>query len=181
MWRRTVSAGNGRRFPLIAPTAPASNVLRLRDAIETKGVSVGETDQTWQNVGEKFTELGRKFREHYEARGERTEAPQEEIQDEILEEEALEKSSDLKQAMENLGDGLERMFGSIGDSLQDEEVKTQARSAFSSLLAAIGETFSELGDEVRNMGQSRAADEAPPAEEFEPDGVKELREDLKGD
>ena len=145
---------------------------------------MGETDQTWQNVGEKFTELGRKFREHYEARGETVEAPQEEVlEEEILDEETPEEeSSDLKQAMETIGDGLERVFGSIGDSLQDDDVKDQARSAFSSLLDAIGETFSELGDEVRQMGSKRegeVTEGAPPAEDFEPEGVKELREDLK--
>ena len=142
---------------------------------------MGETDQSWQNVGEKFTELGRKFRQHYEARGETTEPATEESPEEI----PAEESSEMKQALETIGDGLERVFGSIGDSLQDDEVKAQARSAFSSLLDAIGETFSELGDEVRSMGQRRkaeeGADDAPPAEDFEPDGVKELREDLQGD
>lgn len=148
---------------------------------------MGETDQTWQNVGEKFTELGRKFRQHYEARGETAEPAEDEETAELAEEEetAVEESSDMKQAMETLGDGLERVFGSIGDSLQDDEVKAQARSAFSSLLDAIGETFSELGEEVRSMGKKREAegvtDDAPPAEDFEPDGVKELREDLKDD
>jgi len=137
---------------------------------------MGETNQAWQNVGEEFTELGRRFRQRYEARGEATE-PKEEVE--------AEESSDLTQAMEAIGEGLERVFGSIGDSLQDDEVKSQARSAFSSLLDAIGDTFSELGDEVRGMGQrnegDEATDDAPPAEAFEPDGVKELREDLKGD
>ena len=135
-----------------------------------------DTDQSWQEVGEKFTALGRKFKEHYEARGASEEGTPEDI--------PIDEKSELKQAMDTMGEGLERVFGSIGDSLQDDEVKSQAKSAFSSLLDAIGDTFSELGDEVRNMGKSEdpePTDSAPPAEDFEPDGVKELREDLKED
>ena len=137
---------------------------------------MAETDQSWQEVGEKFTALGRRFKEHYEARGVSEEGTPGDG--------PVDEKSELKQAMDTMGEGLERVFGSIGDSLQDDEVKSQAKSAFSSLLDAIGDTFSELGDEVRNMGKSEepdTADTAPPADEFEPDGVKELREDLKDD
>lgn len=145
---------------------------------------MGDTDQAWQEVGEKFTALGRKFKQHYEDRGEGTEPTEGDV--------TAGAPADVKKAVDNVGDSLERVFGSIGDSLQDEEVKSQARSAFSSLVDALGATFSEIGQEVRKMGQPRdeneasrervtVTDEAPPAEEFEPDGVKELREDLDGE
>lgn len=145
---------------------------------------MGDTDQAWQEVGEKFTALGRKFKQHYEDRGEGTEPTEGEV--------TAGAPADVKKAMDNVGDSLERVFGSIGDALQDEDVKNQTRSAFSSLVDALGATFSELGQEVRKMGQPREADEsarervtvtdeAPPAEDFEPDGVKELREDLESE
>ena len=137
---------------------------------------MGDTNQAWQEVGERFTALGRKFKQHYEDRG------AEGVGGEAVD--TTEEPSDVKKALDTIGDGLERVFGSVGDSLQDDEVKAQARSAFSSLLDALGETFSDLGDEVRRMGskgERGSTDEAPPAEDFEPDGVKELREDLGDD
>lgn len=145
---------------------------------------MGETDQAWQEVGEKFTALGRRFKQHYEDRGEGAEPTEGEV--------TAGAPTDVKKAMDNVGDSLERVFGSIGDSLQDDAVKEQARSAFSSLVDALGATFSEIGQEVRKMGQPRdeeaqsrervtVTDESPPAEDFEPDGVKELREDLEGE
>ncbi len=147
---------------------------------------MGDTDQAWQEVSEKFTALGRKFKQHYEDRGEGAEPTEGDV--------TAGAPADVKRAMDNVGDSLERVFGSIGDSFQDDDVKEQARSAFSSLVDALGATFSEIGQEVRKMGQPKdeveeeatrervtVTDEAPPAEDFEPDGVKELREDLEGE
>ena len=146
---------------------------------------MGDTDQAWQEVGEKFTALGRKFKQHYEDRGEGTEPTEGDV--------TAGAPADVKKAMDNVGGSLERVFGSIGDAFQDTDVKDQTRSAFSSLVDALGATFSELGQEVRKMGQPRdeddstsrervtVTDEAPPAEDFEPDGVQELREDLEGE
>ena len=147
---------------------------------------MSDTEQAWQEVGDKFTALGRKFKQHYEDRGEGTEPTEGDV--------TAGAPADMKKAMDNVGDSLERVFGSIGDSLQDDEVKDQARSAFSSLVDALGATFSDIGQEVRKMGQSQSeeeaeqprehvtvTDEAPPAEDFEPEGIKELREDLEGE
>lgn len=143
---------------------------------------MSDTDQAWREVGQKFTALGEKFKQHYEERGEGTEPTEGDV--------TAGAPPDMKRAMDNVGDSLERVFGTIGDSLQDEQVKTQARSAFNSLVDALGATFSELGGEIRKMGQPRdeqarervtVTDDAPPAEDFEPDGVKELREDLESE
>ena len=145
---------------------------------------MGETDQAWQEVSEKFTALGRKFKQHYEDRGEGAEPTEGDV--------TAGAPADVKKAMDNVGDSLERVFGSIGDALQDGEVKDQTRAAFSSLVDALGATFSELGSEVRRMGQPKeegdvshervaVTDDAPSAEEFEPEGIDELREDLESE
>jgi len=146
---------------------------------------MSDTDNAWQEVSEKFSALGRTFKQRYDERGEGAEPTEGNV--------TAGAPPDMKRAMDNVGDSIERVFGTIGDSLQDDNVKEQARSAFSSLVEALGTTFGELGDEVRRMGQRDAeeqettrervtvTDEAPPAEDFEPDGIKELREDLEGE
>ncbi len=146
---------------------------------------MSDTDNAWQEVSEKFSALGRTFKQRYEERGEGTEPTEGDV--------TAGAPPDMKRAMDNVGDSIERVFGTIGDSLQDDGVKDQARSAFSSLVEALGSTFSELGDEVRRMGQRETeddetarehvtvTDDAPPSEDFEPEGIKELREDLEGE
>jgi len=94
---------------------------------------MGDVESAWKEVGEKFTELGYKFRDHYrKLESERADSG-----------EATEES---EQAFKKVADEVDTAFSSVGNAFRDADVKDDAKSAANSLLAAFGATFQEVGD-----------------------------------
>lgn len=94
---------------------------------------MGEVETAWKEVGDKFTDLGYRFRDHYrKLEAERADGG-----------EATEES---EQAFKKVADELDIAFSSFGNALRDVEVKDDARTAANSLLEAFGATFQEIGD-----------------------------------
>lgn len=129
-------------------------------------------EETWKSVGERFSALGRRFKEHYEQ--EDAEGPD---------------SDEVKEAFEKVADGLERMFSSVGKAVRDESVKADAKAAASSLIDALGSTFESVSEDIRQAikkdGATEAVDatadpvaEAKDAADKANDAVDELRNDL---
>ena len=94
---------------------------------------MGDVESAWKEVGEKFTELGYKFRDHYrKLEAERTDG-----------EGTTEES---EKAFKKVTDELDTAFSSVGNAFRDAEVKDDAKTAANSLLSAFGATFQEIGD-----------------------------------
>lgn len=132
---------------------------------------MGDVESAWREVGEKFTELGYKFRDHYRKleaeradRGETTE--------------------ESEKAFKKVADELDTAFSSVGNAFRDAEVKDDAKTAANSLLAAFGATFQEIGDafqrafgrtesDLETGAEESAADEAAEATPDEPSGEEQ--------
>ena len=103
---------------------------------------MGEVESAWKEVGEKFQELGYKFRDHYrKLETDRTEDG--------------ETTEESEKAFKKVADELDTAFSSVGNAFRDAEVKDDAKTAANSLLAAFGATFQEIGDAFqRAVGRS---------------------------
>ena len=135
-----------------------------------------DTNESWNAVSGEFAKLGDSFKKHY-----------------TTEEENSDTASEVKDALTTLGQGLERLFGAVGDAVKDEEVKESAKAAGTSLLDALGETFTRAAYEVRDSfrgatgpkvtDRGEAAEpadvmEAAEAELDDSEAIDEIRADL---
>ena len=117
---------------------------------------MGQSDETWNEVGDGFKKLGSLFKSHYESQDS---------------EEATEAVSDeeVKDALRTIGDGLKTAFATIGDAVKDPEVQDEAKQTAKSFFDAIGATFAELGDEISAWREKNKEDDAAPSEEASPE------------
>jgi hypothetical protein len=102
-------------------------------------------DAAWNRVSENFATLGDSLRRRYEQDAD----------------DAVEGSRDTVQdALRTLGDAVERLASTVSTAIRDPQVQADARQAASSLVDALGMTFSRMTGEVRErMDRSRGADE----------------------
>lgn len=133
---------------------------------------MGDVESAWKEVGEKFTELGYKFRDHYRKMEEERTGT-----DETTTEES-------EKAFKKVTDELDTAFSSVGNAFRDAEVKDDAKAAANSLLAAFGATFQEIGDALqRAIGRTESDLESEPAPREVADEaeatVKEAIEEVK--
>lgn len=122
---------------------------------------MSDVESAWKEVGEKFTELGYKFRDHYrKLEAERADAGQAEEESE--------------QAFKKVADELDTAFSSVGNAFRDAEVKDDAKAAANSLLSAFGATFQEIGDAVqRAIGRTQPDSKSETGEAKAEDPVEE--------
>lgn len=92
-----------------------------------------DRDHTWEEVGERFRELGEELRRHY---SERDEEPPEPIRESL---DALVRAAD-------------RLAASTGEALRDQEVRDRARDAMRALAEALEAAFADLGARLRGEG-----------------------------
>lgn len=127
--------------------------------------------ERWKSVGEDFASLKNAFKGRYDA------------------EEETPDSEDVKNALNTIGEGLERLFGSIGDVVRDDEFKSKAKATMKNLGDAITESVSEIGAKVQRPATSDEAESTEPqpnspGSESAPDAdddIASLREDLDED
>ena len=55
----------------------------------------------------------------------------------------------VREAVSTLGTAAQSMIDSLGEAMRDPEVRGQVKDAAASFVAALGTTFSRLGDELR--------------------------------
>lgn len=118
---------------------------------------MSDVDSAWKEVGEKFSQLGGRFRDHYKA-----------LEDErrASAETAEEAEQEVKKAFAKVSEELDTAFTSVGHAFRDGEVKEDAKAAGQALLSALGTTFSEIGDALqRALGGRKEEVPAPAAEE----------------
>lgn len=117
-----------------------------------------DADESWAEVGEHFSKLGKSFRDHYEEQ-----------------EGAEEAGADIKEAFKGLADAAGRVATTVGESFRDPVVKTEAKEAANSIVAAIGTTFGEVSDELKRV-LSGADEQAVESEEIEVEAAHEVAE-----
>ncbi len=141
---------------------------------------MSRNEEAWKDVGDRFSSLGKKFRQHYEST------------DTEKSEEGGPSSDEIKKAFDTISDGLERVFGSLGAAVRDDEVKAESKAAASALVDALGATVEDLGVVVRKTIKGTHEDlpaEEPAPQEAEPqtleakpdEAAETLREDLQDD
>lgn len=92
-------------------------------------------DAAWNRVSEQFASLGESLRRRYDEEDE-ADRPEGAV-------------DSVTEALRTLGDAAERLAGTVGGAIRDPEVQANARSAASSLVDALGLTFSRITDEAR--------------------------------
>ncbi len=140
--------------------------------------------ERWKTVGDDFASLKDTFKKRYDQK-EADPGTDAEIDDEAPD------SEDVKNALNTIGEGLERLFSSIGGVVRDDEFKSQAKATMKNLGDAISESVQEIG--VKTTGRkSETTDDAGVSTEaasdnsgtaetagIADDNVTTLREDLE--
>lgn len=119
---------------------------------------MSDAKQRWDDVGERFSSLGRRFKERLD------EERSSEAQDD----------EELKDALRRLGDAVDDVLTSVGRTVRDPKVQDDMRSAGRSLGDALAATFDDVGRELRRVGDDlrgkltnreapEAEDEGPPS------------------
>ena len=96
-----------------------------------------ETRKAWEEVGERFTEVGRRISEHYRKLGAATGAA------------AEEQGRALNDAVKKAVDELDHALTAVGDSLRDQQTQDSLKQAARSFGDAVSATFADLGEEIR--------------------------------
>ena len=131
---------------------------------------MSQSEESWNDVGERFKKLGSMFKQHYEAQD--AEGTSEAVSDE-----------EVKEAVATLGESIKTAFATVGDVVKDPEVQDETKQTAKSFFDAIGATFTELGDEFnkwRNKDDNMeppSRTEAAPAEPIDPDLPADPAED----
>ena len=100
-------------------------------------------DDPWSEAGEKWSSVSEALRARYrQVAGE--DGPSED---------------DVRGALETLGEAARTVAESFGAAMRDPEVRDQVKGAAASFVSAMGETLSQLGDELTRV-RSRDGDTA---------------------
>ena len=94
-----------------------------------------ETKAAWDQVGERFTELGRRLKQQYQARAAFGEG------------EGEKDSAEVDDLLRKLTNGLDATFTAIGDTMRDDDVREQLKETASSFANAVTTTFNELSED----------------------------------
>jgi Flp pilus assembly pilin Flp len=94
---------------------------------------MSETSAAWEQVGERFTELGQRIKQQFDARAGFGEEEGEKVDD----------------ALQKLSNALDAAFTAIGDTLRDDDVKTQLKETASAFGSAVTTTFQELSEDLK--------------------------------
>jgi hypothetical protein len=99
----------------------------------------------WAEAGRRWSSIGEKLRDQYRE----------------LADEGGPSEDEVRSALETLGDAARAVADSVGSAMKDPEVRDQVKDAAASFVTALGQTFSQLGDELR---EARERQPDPPSE-----------------
>jgi Flp pilus assembly pilin Flp len=103
---------------------------------------MSESSSAWDQVGEKFTELGQRIKNQFDARSAFGDAEREKVDD----------------ALKKLSDALESAFSAIGDTMKDPDIRSQLKDTANTLANAVTTTFHQVADEVKErLGKGDSA------------------------
>jgi hypothetical protein len=92
-----------------------------------------DSKAAWDQVGEQFTELGKRLKHQYDARTAFDDTDRAKVDD----------------ALQKLTNAVDSAFTAIGDTMRDEDVKSQLKDTASSFANAVTTTFHELSEELK--------------------------------
>jgi hypothetical protein len=95
--------------------------------------------QAWDQLGSKLESLGLKLKLHYEQ-----EADAETGDD-----------TGVRRSLERIGEAIEDAFEALGNAVDDDAVRNDAKDSAALLVDALNATFTEVGDELRNAVRRR--------------------------
>lgn len=98
--------------------------------------------ESWTELGDKLQSLGLKLKLHVEE--ERSEAS--EVGDTVVD------------GLRRVGEALEEVFEAIGDAVDDEAVRADAKDAGRLLVDAVDATLTDVSDQLRHALQRRDRD-----------------------
>ena len=116
---------------------------------ENPGNEEREMRKAWDEVSRNFSEVGRRFSQHYRKLAGEASAS------------ATEQREAMNDALKKAVEQLDQTFTSVGDALRDPVTQQSLKQAARSLGDAVSTTFSDLGDEIRKRVRRRESD--PPA------------------
>jgi hypothetical protein len=105
-----------------------------------------EVTRAWQEVGERFSELGRALRERLHTEDDGTD--------------------EVKSALQKLSDAAREMIDRADETVRDPAIKESAKSVGRTLAAALGQTFETAGSEIDDLLKRKKGgddEEAPPS------------------
>jgi hypothetical protein len=94
---------------------------------------VSETKNAWDEVGNRFSELGRHVKDRYDANASFGDDDRQKMND----------------ALHQLGDALDAGFTAIGDSLRDPSMRDELKHAGVAVADALAATFNDIAAEIR--------------------------------
>jgi hypothetical protein len=98
---------------------------------------MGGTQEAWNEVGERFASWGRHVADRYkESTGSAREAAQE-------------SQRKLEEAAHDITDALDRAFTALGETIRDENAKSDLKDAVKALGDAVAVTVSDAGAQIR--------------------------------
>lgn len=111
-------------------------------------------EAAWGRVSEQFASLGDQLRRRYDER----------------EGEEGRTRETVQEALRSLGDAAERLAATVSSAVRDPDIQAEARRAATSLIDALGMTFSRVTGDVRRRMDRSGDDEwdtPPPAPQVE--------------
>src|SRR6266576_6439315 len=126
---------------------------------DAPGTTPENAKQAWNDVGERFSSLGRRLSGHYREAGGAGRATVEGSQ------------RKLEEAAREIGNEIGRAFTALGETINDDDAKKDLKSAVSAIGDAVTVTVNEAGKAVRGRGApdeqpqrpDHDADEGPPS------------------
>lgn len=94
---------------------------------------MSDAKQAWDEVGEKFTEVGRLMKQRYDANVAWNDEDKAKVDD----------------ALHQMSDALDAGFTTIGDSFRDPSMRDEMKKAGSSIGSALSATFDTVATEIR--------------------------------
>ena len=92
-----------------------------------------DSKAAWDQVGERFTDLGHRLKQQYDARSAFGEDERAKVDD----------------ALKKLTNALDATFTTIGDTMRDDDVKAQLKETAASFANAVTTTFHELSEDLK--------------------------------
>jgi hypothetical protein len=111
-------------------------------------------DAAWNQVSEQFATLGDRLRRRYEE----SDIAGEGLAGEGAQGQGPAGRESVQDAMRTLGEAAERLAATVGGAFRDPEVQADAKRAASSLVDALGITFSQVGEDIRRRRVERSGD-----------------------
>jgi uncharacterized protein YyaL (SSP411 family) len=100
----------------------------------------GKTKKAWDEVGQHFSEVGKRIGDHYRGVGSETRTS------------AAAQRETAKDAIHKVVDELDHAFTGLGNALRDPQTKQSLNKAAKSLGEALDSTFAGLGERIRQRG-----------------------------